>query len=169
MIKSTDTTFNNYLILAIYFIINIAYSAGLKNVPLLDIVIIVSGFMLRVLFGGSIAHVDISYWMYLTVLSMSFFLALGKRRNEMIKVGNTARNVLKHYTIEFLDKIMYLCLGLTIVFYSLWTVSSSVVAQNGEYMIWTVPIVLLITMKYSMIIEGDSFGDPADVFFQIKF
>lgn len=167
----TNWLYNNesgsWLILVIYWLINIAYSAGLKNIPLLDILIIVAGFMLRVLLGGVLIDVEISHWMYLTVLSMSFFLALGKRRNEIIKVGNSARNVLKHYTIDFLDKVMYMCLSLTIVFYSLWSLAPNPTVTSN-YLIWTVPLVLIITMKYSMIIEGDSYGDPADVLFSDK-
>ncbi len=157
-----------WLYFGLYLLMHIAYSLGLKNVPLLDIAIIVAGFLLRVLYGGALNRIHISHWMFLTVMAMSFYLALGKRRNEIQKVGNSARNVLRHYTVSFLDKNMYMCLALTIVFYSLWCVAPSQDLSNSQYLIWTIPIVILICMKYSMNIEGNSYGDPADVLFGDK-
>ena len=71
------------LILIAYFIMNLAYSLFAKNVPLVDIVILVSGFMLRILYGAVIIDVYVSSWLYLTVMALSFYLGLGKRRNEL--------------------------------------------------------------------------------------
>ena len=134
------------ILLIIYLVLNIAYSIHLKNIPLLDIAILVSGFLIRVLFGASIIDVPVSDWLYLTVISMSFYLVLGKRRNEMIKSDKNTRKVLKYYNKDFLDKNMYMCLSLAIVFYSLWTVT---ISDNN--LILTVPIVILICMRYSML------------------
>jgi decaprenyl-phosphate phosphoribosyltransferase len=162
-----DTIFINIalarVLLAAYFLINVAYSCGLKNIPIIDISIIVAGFILRVGFGGAIIDVKISSWMFLTVMAMSFYLALGKRRNEIKKNKGLSRIVLKYYSEQFLDKMMYVSLGITIVFYSLWCLTPNEVIENSERLIWTVPFFLLICMKYSMDIEGDSYGDPADV------
>lgn len=159
----------SYLYIIIYFLINIAYSFGLKNVPLIDIAILVSGFLIRVLYGASIVGVIISNWLYLTVISISFYLSLGKRRNEIIKSGSKSRDVLKYYTKEFLDKNMYMCLALAIVFYSLWCVDPTTIIKTGNYIIWSVPLVILICMKYSMNVEMDGYGDPVDVVFEDKF
>lgn len=149
-------------LLLIYLVINILYSFGLKNVALLDIAILVSGFLIRVLYGSTVINVEISNWLYLTVMSMAFYLGLGKRRKELEKNSSVARKVLSKYNQDFLDKNMYLCLALTIVFYALWTIDPSIsILHSG--MVWTVPIVLLICMKYSLNIEGSSFGDPVDV------
>ena len=101
--------------------LNLLYSFGLKNVPVADIAILVSGFLLRVLYGSSITGIEISKWLYLTVIAMSFYLGLGKRRNELEKHGGeSTRKVLEAYNKNFLDKNMYMCLSLAIVFYSLW-------------------------------------------------
>lgn len=148
-----------------YLIINIAYSKGLKKIPIIDVSIIVSGFLLRVFYGGAILDIRISNWLVLTILAISYYLAFGKRRNELKKNGDVSRDVLKHYNAEFLDKMMYVMLGLFIVFYSMWSVSSQ---EMSEILIWSVPIVILIVLKYSLIIENDSFGDPADVVFSDK-
>ena len=157
-----------WVLLLTYFLINIAYSCGLKNIPIIDISIIVAGFILRVGFGGAIINVRISSWMFLTVMAMSFYLALGKRRNEIKKNKGLSREVLKYYTEQFLDKMMYVSLGITIVFYSLWCLTPNEVIMNSERLVWTVPFFLLICMKYSMDIEGDSYGDPADVLLSDK-
>lgn len=152
------------LYLALYAAINIAYSLGLKNVPLLDIAILVGGFLLRIVFGAALVDVEISSWLYLTVMSASFYLGLGKRRNEILRQGVDARAVLRHYTHAFLDKNMYMCLALTIVFYALWCVDPLTIARHGvSGLVWTVPLVVLILMKYSLNVEGESQGDPVDV------
>ena len=150
------------ILLIIYLLINILYSFGLKNIPLVDIIILVSGFIIRVLYGGAVIGIEVSNWLYLTVMSMAFYLALGKRRNE-INHSKETRKVLKYYNKEFLDKNMYMCLGLAIVFYSLWTVDI-----NNSNLIWTVPFVIIICMRYSMIVEGDSDGDPVEVLVKDK-
>lgn len=145
--------------LALYFLLNIFYSMGLKNEPILDIAILTGGFLIRVLYGSALTGIEVSYWLYLTVVSMAFYLVLGKRRNEfMQQSGNDTRHVLKYYTLPFLDKHMYMCLSLTIVFYSLWAMET-----GNRILIFTVPIALLICMKYNLNVEGTSDGDPVEV------
>lgn len=156
-----------YLVL-LYFILNLTYSFGAKNIPVLDIIILVSGFFIRVLFGATLLNITVSNWLYLTVIAISFYLGLGKRKNEIIKIGVNCRKVLKYYNKDFLDKNMYMCLTMTIVFYSLWTTDSAVVLKNNNLLIWTVPLVIIIAMKYSMNIEGDSDGDPIEVIMKDK-
>lgn len=165
---TSEVTHASYLYILVYIIINLFYSFGLKNVPLLDITILVSGFLIRVLYGASITEISVSNWLYLTIISAAFYLGLGKRRNEIKKSGTKSREVLKYYNENFLDKNMYMCLSLTIVFYALWTVDPNNVLKTGNLLIWTVPIVILILMKYSMDVENDSLGDPVDVVLEDK-
>ncbi len=106
------------ILLSLYILLNIAYSFGLKNKPVIDIVILVSGFLIRILYGSAITNIEVSNWLYLTVISGSFYMGLGKRRNEIKKQGDKSREVLKRYSKEFLDKNMYVCLTLSIVFYA---------------------------------------------------
>ena len=153
-----------WVLVIMYIGFNFAYSMGFKNLPIIDITILVSGFLLRVLYGSSITYIEVSKWLYLTVISMSFYLGLGKRRNELKTEGSKTRKVLKYYNHGFLDKNMYMCLGLTIVFYSLWCVDSVTIERySNSNIVWTVPLVRLICMKYSLNIEGDSDGDPVSV------
>lgn len=153
-------------IMLIYFVCNLGYSLGLKNIPFLDIVLLVMGFMLRVLYGAAIIGSGVSAWVYLTVISLSFYLGLGKRRNELKKSkGETnTRKVLSFYTFEFLDKFMYLCLTLAVAFYALWSADAEIEVKYGtDKLIWTVPLVIVLLMKYSSDIESNSYGDPVDV------
>ena len=152
-------------LLGLYFILNLGYSFGLKNIAIVDIAILASGFFIRLLYGSVVSMIDISNWLYLTVIAGAFYFALGKRRNELKKNGSgKTRKVLKAYSEAFLDKNMYMCLGLMNMFYALWSMDADTIAHyNTEYLILTVPIVLLITMKYSMNIEGESDGDPVEV------
>lgn len=156
------------LLLILYFVINIGYSSGLKNIPLLDIVILVSGFVIRVLFGASLLNIELSNWLILTILTISFYLGLGKRRNEIEKNGSNSRKVLEYYNKNFLDKNMYMLLSTAIVFYSLWSVDNYMVEKSNNLMVWTVPIVIIIAMKYSMNIEDSSDGDPVEVILKDK-
>ena len=158
------------LLLALYLILNIAYSLGLKNIPIIDISILVSGFLIRIIYGALITDITISAWLYLTVLAFSFYFALGKRRNELkyIKNGKT-RKVLKSYSIDFLDKNMGMCLTLGNVFYALWSLEDKTkLLYDNNYLFCTVPIVLLISMKYSFNIESESDGDPIEVLLHDK-
>ena len=152
--------------LVLYLVLNGLYSFGLKNIPLVDVSILVSGFLLRMIYGAEITGILISDWLYLTLIAFAFYFALGKRRNELRRVspGKDTRKVLRYYSLDFLDKNMYLCLALALVFYALWCMDTSTTSHyGGVRLIFTVPIVLLITMKYSMDVEGESDGDPVEV------
>lgn len=148
---------------ALYIGLNILYSLRLKNVPVLEIGVLSAGFMMRVMLGGYAAHVEVSDWLYLTVLAASFYMGLGKRRNELQGNGNKGtRKVLRFYNRRFLDRNMYMFLSLAIAFYSLWSMAQ----KNG--IIWTVPLVMLIAMRYSLIVEGASDGDPVELILKDK-
>jgi len=160
-------SFLSWFLIIIYILINILYSLKLKNVPLLDVSILVLGFLIRLIFGSVVTGIVISNWLYLTIMGFSFYLGLGKRRNEIRKQGTNTRKVLKYYSQEFLDKNMYMCLTLTNTFYALWCIDPKINALYPN-LIWTVPLVLLICMKYSMDIESDSHGDPLDTVMKDK-
>lgn len=146
------------IILLLYLIVNIAYSFGLKNVPILDVVLLVIGFIIRIIYGAFLGGIEVSKWLYLTILVFSFFMGFGKRRNELKKNNSKGREVLKNYNYEFLDKIIYMFLTLFIAFYSLWAMT-----VPSEYMIYTTFFVIIIVLKYSLKLESDSFGDPVDM------
>lgn len=150
------------IILIVYLFLNILYSFGLKCIPIVDIVILASGFVLRIIYGGVIANIEISRWLFLVVVVGSLFMGLGKRRNELIKKTDT-RDVLKYYSESFLDKNMYVCVALVDVFYAMWSLEAI-----DSRSVWTIPIIIIIMMKYSLDIEGESDGDPIEVIIRDK-
>ena len=140
-----------------YLMLNHLYSKKFKNKPLIDIIILVSGFFIRMLYGALITNITISTWLYLTVITGAFYMAFGKRRNELKLTGNKTREVLGLYSYEFLDKNMYVCMALLNTFYALWAAN-----KNTSFLV-TVPIVLIISMKYSFNIEKYDDGDPVSI------
>ena len=158
---SLSTFIVTTLCLSVYLIINIIYSKWAKHIPIVDITILALGFLIRVYYGGYAIETPVSNWLYLTILSLSFYLVIGKRRGEYIKSKDT-RPVLQFYNKEFLDKLMYVFLSLTLVFYSLWCVFG-VGSNVSDLLIYSVIIVIFIVMKYSLIVESDSLADPVDV------
>lgn len=153
---------NSLYFLIAYMILNIGYSLELKDIAIIDIAILASGFIIRVYYGASIIGVPVSDWLFLTILNASLFLGLGKRRKE-IENNKNARAVLKEYNEAFLDKFQYLTLSLMIVFYSLWTIE-----QNIKYLFITIPLLMIIFMKYCLIIEKSDEGDPTTILYQDK-
>lgn len=161
--KDNDNIFT-FLIPFIYLILNILYSRSLKNIPIIDVVILVSGFVFRVMYGGVVTNVEVSKYLYLMIIFGSFYLGFGKRRNEIIKNGNKSRKVLAFYNKEFLDKNMYVAFALAIVSYTLWCVDPATIARIGnDYIFWTIPLLMVILQLYSLDIEGNSHGDPIEV------
>lgn len=159
-----------FLIPISYLILNILYSILLKHKPIVDVVVIVIGFLLRIMYGGIIINVAVSKWLYLMIIFGSFYLGFGKRRNEIIKNGKDSRKVLQYYTKDFLDKNMYVCLTLAIVSYTLWCVDSDTILRVGnDFIYWTIPLLMVIFQLYSLNIEGNSHGDPIDVLFNDKY
>lgn len=154
----------------LYLLLNIGYSFGLKNIPIIDVAIIAIGFILRALYGGIIINVEISNWVYLTVITGSLYLGLGKRKKELYNFkGITTRKVLSGYTVNFLDKNMYMCMSLCLMFYSLACIDlKTKAAQMGGRLIWTVPLVLLISLKYNLNLESKKEGDPTNIILDDK-
>ena len=109
--------------------------------------------------------------MFLTVLSAAAFLGFGKRRNELIRSGGCFRKNLDKYTESFLNSCCQLFITLTIVFYSLTCVdTNTAVARQGANFIYTVPLLLLILLRYNMLLlSGNSDGDPVGIFYRDKF
>ncbi len=150
------------LLLLLYLISNIIYSLYVKNLPIFDVFFLVCFYILRIYYGAQIIDVRVSYWLYLTIMSGAFFLSLGKRRNEIRDYSKT-RKVLNKYNEGFLDKFMYVSVTSTFLFYSLWAVN-----QNLRFLVFTIPVVFIIMIKYLLLIEKESDGDPTEVLLKDK-
>jgi 4-hydroxybenzoate polyprenyltransferase len=158
-------------LLAVYMALNIGYSWGLKNIPLVDITILASGYVIRMLFGALIIETGVSVWLYLLITVGAFYLGLGKRRNEITGPANgrETRGVMHFYSHNFLDKNMYVCQALCVVFYALWSIDAATVQKlhTGAF-VYTIPLFLIILLKYSLNVETTSDGDPTAIVLQDK-
>ena len=153
--------------MALYFIINQLYSRWLKHVPILDVLIISSGFVLRVAAGVALITVErFSPWLYMLTILFSLYIALGKRRAEMDLLAQEAsahRKVLDGYTIPLLDQYITIVSGMTIVAYSLYTFSAPNLPENHSMML-TIPFVVYGIFRYLQLIQtGHAAGAPDEV------
>ena len=150
-----------FLIVITYLIINLVYTLVLKHVAVFDCFCIAAGFVLRTFAGGYACGEYVSDWLFLTIVSMSLFMAFGKRRAEMLDIDeDSQRVVLQSYNLTFLNNTVFVCAGLAIVFYSLWAMNV------GTNVLYTVPLVIFIVLKYLLVITGsanNSSGNPTDV------
>ncbi len=148
-----------FLFVAIlYFVLNLAYSFFLKRVILLDVFIIAAGFMLRVLAGAFAIDVQVSHWLVLCTLFVSVFLAISKRRGEMLLVQNTegyeGRAVLRDYDVVFIDQMMTIAAAGMAISYALYTVADRTVSIFGtENLIFTTVFVLFGIFRYLYLVR----------------
>jgi 4-hydroxybenzoate polyprenyltransferase len=171
VLENRQTTWLGVGLLAVYMTLNIGYSYGLKNIPLVDISILASGYVIRVLFGALIIGSAISVWLYLMIIVGAYYLGLGKRRNEITGMGKggETRIVMRFYSHDFLDKNMYMCQALCVVFYALWSIDTATVQRlNTGAFVYTIPLFLIILLKYSLNIETASDGDPTSIILHDK-
>lgn len=141
-----------------YLILQIAYSMKLKNIAILDIFCIATGFVIRVMAGGRAFHVDISPWLFATMFMISLVLASGKRRSEaalLIENASNHRNSLKDYSEGFLKEILIISSGTSIVTYALYTV------EQSPDLIYTIPVVVFGLFRYLMLAER-GLGDATE-------
>lgn len=154
-------------ILLTYLVINLLYSRWLKHVPILDVMIIALGFVLRVAAGVTLITVErFSPWLYMITILFSLYLGLGKRRAEMNLLSQGAgahRKVLDGYTLPLLDQYITIVSGTTIVAYSLYTFSAPNLPENHTMML-TIPFVVYGIFRYLQLIQiGHAAGSPEEV------
>jgi 4-hydroxybenzoate polyprenyltransferase len=137
------------LLLAPYVALNLAYSWRLKHVPVVDVFIIASGFMLRLLAGTAAVGIPPSRWLLLTGLFIALFLGFSKRKAETFHTPEQQRAVLEHYPSALLDVLMAVTMTATITMYSLYATSAEALAMHGERLVYTVPVVIFGLLRYA--------------------
>lgn len=160
----------SFVVLIAYLFINLLYSVwGFKNKVLIDVIMLASGFVLRAYMGSVITGVNMSSWLYLVVVLGSFYLGFGKRRNELLSSGEKTRKVLKKYTPSYLGNMMNICMGMALVFFSLWCKEKDDMAGGNKFVL-LVPFMIIICFRYNYLLEcADSSGDPMEVILKDKF
>jgi decaprenyl-phosphate phosphoribosyltransferase len=161
-------------VLAIYFLLNLGYSFGLKNIPVLDIFIVAVGFVLRVKAGAVIIVVGLSEWLTIMVFLLALFMAIGKRRDDVLlerDSGAGIRKSLKGYNLELLNVLTALVCAVIVVSYFMYTMSPEVLRRLGTYRLYyTCLFVLAGIMRYLQIIFVQAAsGSPTKILYRDRF
>jgi len=153
---------------AVYLVLQIAYAFVLKHMVVLDVLTISAGFVLRVLAGAVAIDVPVSGWLFLCALLLALFLALAKRRQELVSLKDAAsdhRPALGEYSLPLLDQMLATVAGMCILAYGLYTVAPDTVAKVGsDRLKWTLPFVLYGILRYLYLVHRkDVTGSPEKV------
>lgn len=161
-------------ILLAYVTMNIAYSFYLKHVAILDITIIAIGFVLRLFVGSTTTDVPLSMWIVIMTFLLALFMALAKRRDDVliyVDTGKKTRKVINGYNLQFLDTAMAIMASVVIVAYTIYTTSTEVIERvQSEHLYLTALFVIVGIMRYLQItfIEKDS-GSPTRIALKDRF
>jgi 4-hydroxybenzoate polyprenyltransferase len=147
-----------------YYLMNVLYSFKLKNIVIIDVMIITFGFVLRVISGGVVTNVQLSSWLILCTILISLFIALNKRRSEIVTLKDNSsshRKILEEYSVELIDNMLTIVTPSILITYCLYTFSST---QSRTMMI-TIPFVLYGIFRYQYLVSKKNVGGkPEDVF-----
>jgi len=155
-----------------YVILMTIYSFFLKNVVIVDVMIIAIGFVLRVAAGAVLVHVErFSPWLYVCTTLLALFIAIGKRRNELVLLkgnANAHRAILDEYSLSFIDEMISIISAATLIAYSLYTFSAENLPKNHTMML-TIPFVLYGLFRYLYLIhvQGEG-GAPEEIVIKDK-
>lgn len=157
-----------------YYILNIAYCTYLKRYAIIDVCIIASGFVLRVLGGAVAAGITPSHWIVMMTFLLTLFLALAKRRDDVLRMnatGEPPRRNTTRYNITFINQAITISAGVTLVCYIMYTVSPEVTDRfNNDYVYLTAIFVIIGLLRYLQIaLVDENSGDPTKVFIRDRF
>ena len=161
-------------IVAIYYIMNIAYCIKLKHIAIIDTFIISTGFVIRVLAGGVSTGTWVSQWIILMTFLLALFLAFAKRRDDVVifnDSGKKMRRNITRYNLEFLNNAISIIAAMTMICYIMWTMSQDVIERLGTEQLYITSIfVLLGMMRYMQltIVDAKS-GSPTNILQKDKF
>jgi 4-hydroxybenzoate polyprenyltransferase len=158
---------------ALYLILQLAYSLKLKHVVILDVFVIAAGFVIRVVAGGLVIEVPISSWLLICTTLLALLLAMGKRRHELLLLEDRATNhraILKEYSAYLLDQMIAVVTASTLIAYCLYTISAETVAKFGtDHLIWTAGFVLYGIFRYLYLVhQKGKGGSPEELVLQDK-
>ncbi|NFL73768.1 decaprenyl-phosphate phosphoribosyltransferase [Clostridium sporogenes] len=147
-----------------YIVINILYCFKLKNVVILDVMVITFGFVLRVESGSLATKVSVSPWLFLCTILLSLFLALNKRKSEIITLKDKSgshRKILEEYSIELIDNMLTIVTPSILISYCLYTFSS----VQSKRMMYTIPFVLYGIFRYQYLMTNHNLGGKPEAVF----
>lgn len=152
----------------VYFVTMAAYSFALKNVVILDVLVVAFGFVLRAIAGAVAIRVAFSNWLLICTLLLALFLALAKRRHELTLLAEEAaghRRILGEYSLDLLDQMIAVVTASTLVSYALYTLAPETVEKFGtDRLVWTLPFVLYGIFRYLYLVyKKEQGGSPTRV------
>ncbi|ACU74524.1 UbiA prenyltransferase [Catenulispora acidiphila DSM 44928] len=158
-------------VVAVYMALHIVYSMWFKHVPVLDLAMVASGFLLRAIVGGVAANLELSQWFLLTTGFGSLFMVAGKRYSEMVLMGEDAassRKSLQEYSQTYLRFVWQAAATVTMVTYSLWAfqlASTPDIAHKSAKPWLEISVIpwVFIFLRYSMFVDTGRAGEPEDV------
>jgi decaprenyl-phosphate phosphoribosyltransferase len=161
-------------ILVLYFSINLAYSFGLKNIAILDILILSTGFVLRVKGGAAISDVDATEWLIIMTFLLSLFMAIAKRRDDLLlksSTGTDMRKSMRGYNLDFLNTMLGLSSAIIIVAYINYTVSPVTVTRLGTHRLYYSSLFVIAgLMRYLQItFVLKKSGSPTEILYKDYF
>jgi 4-hydroxybenzoate polyprenyltransferase len=149
------------IIISSYFLLMLAYSLWLKRIPIIDVMVIAAGFVLRVAAGVVIITTNqFSPWLFVATTFLALFIAIGKRRSEidtLESVADAHRQVLKGYSLDMLDQMLTIILAATMMTYCLYTFASPITPGNHVMML-TIPFVIYGLLRYLYLIRMEHIG-----------
>lgn len=156
------------LLCLVYILVNLGYSLYFKHIPVVDVLVLASFYVLRVAAGVTLITVQrFSPWIYVFTIFFALFLGIGKRRAEILqaKPGERTRKVLEGYTPEFLEQLLLADLTLAIITYSLYTFLAPNLPENHAMML-TIPFVIYGFFRYLYLVQVQHIGEaPEDILF----
>ena len=164
-------SFSAVAILFAYVLLNIAYTLSLKHLAVIDVTVIAIGFVLRIFVGTTVTGLDASMWIVVMTFLLALFLALAKRRDDILifnRTGQKMRKVIDGYNIQFVDMAMTLMAGVVIVAYLMYCVSPEVIERTGSDKLYLTLIYVIVgIMRYMQItfVEEVS-GSPTKILLQ---
>ena len=155
-------------VIVAYFLINVAYCLRLKDYAIIDVCIIASGFVLRILAGGYATGVQLSKWIVLMTFLLTLFLAFAKRRDDVLRMNTTGqapRANTSRYNLTFINQAITITAGVMLVCYVMYTVSPEIIAQIATDKLYLTSIlVILAILRYLQIsFVDEKSGDPVKV------
>ncbi|MBC7849304.1 MAG: UbiA prenyltransferase family protein [Chitinophagaceae bacterium] len=160
-------------LLGIYYSLNMGYSFGLKNISIVDIMIVAAGFVLRVKGGAVLGRIDTTEWLIIMTFLLALFMAIGKRRDDVIlklSTGTDMRKAVKGYTLDYLNIVLGLVCAIIIVAYINYTVSGALYLEFGHRLYYTSIFVIAGVLRYLQIIFVlNNSGSPTDILYKDRF
>ena len=163
-----------FLVVGAYVVMNIAYTLLLKHIAIVDVFVIATGFVLRVLAGGVATGIHLTHWIVLMTFLLALFLAFAKRRDDVVAFENSGvamRKTANRYNLRFLNTATSIVGSITMVCYIMYTVSPEVVERFGSpYVYLTSIFVLAGIIRYLQIMTVEvKSGDPTQVMLKDRF